>query len=79
MKVPLRAQIEELEQQLSERRTEYARAVRRGAMSRGTMIYRLERMEAALKTLRWLHDLLNEHERAALPDVVRRACGESGG
>lgn len=79
MKVPLRAQIEELEQQLSERRTEYARAVRRGAMSRGTMIYRLERLEAALKTLRWLHGLLNENERAALPDVIRRACDESGG
>jgi len=78
MKVPLRAQIEELEQQLSERRTEYARAVRRGAMSRGTMIYRLERLEAALKSLRWLHDLLSEYERAALPDVIRRTCNDGG-
>ena len=78
MRITLRAQIEEIEYELDKRREVYPRLVRRGKLRSGDAELHMQRMEAALKTLRWLHGLLNEHERAALPDVIRRACGDGG-
>lgn len=54
MSVPLLHQIEELERELVFRRDVYPRQVARKKMRQGEATLHTARMEAALKTLRWL-------------------------
>ena len=75
MKITLHAQLEELEYELNMRRDVYPRLVRRGKLRAGEAELHMRRMEAAWRTLKWLEGLLDKHERAALPEVVRRHCG----
>lgn len=54
MKISLAQQIEELERELHMRADVYPRLVRSGKMRQSIADYQIERMKAALETLRWL-------------------------
>ena len=79
MRITLRAQIEELKYELNKRDEVYPRLVRRGTMTSGDAQLHMERMEAVLRTLQWLDELLDEVGRKRLPDMVRQVCSGNGG
>ena len=79
MRISLQAQIEELEYELRMRTDVYPRLVRRGRMRAGEAELHKQRLEAAIRTLRWLNELLDANGRKRLPDVVRRVCSDNGG
>jgi predicted DNA-binding helix-hairpin-helix protein len=56
MKVSLNQQIEELAEELDMRISVYGRMVSSGKMRQAVADYKMERMRAALNTLRWLRE-----------------------
>jgi hypothetical protein len=57
MAVSLNQQIEEVELELSYRKTVYARMVYRGQMKPSMALFRMDRMEAVLATLKELREV----------------------
>ncbi len=78
MTITLNAQIEELEYELRMRASVYPRLVRRGKLRAGEAELHTQRMEAALRTLRWLNDLLDANGRDALPAIIRQTLNGTG-
>lgn len=71
MKISLRQQIEEVETELTMRSHVYPRLVSQKKMRQSDATYRTARMEAALRTLKWL-----ERHKEIIKGITGTAVGE---
>jgi hypothetical protein len=56
LKISIDQQIEEVERELAERSRVYPRLVAKGTLRKSVAEYHVERLNAALATLKWLRD-----------------------